>query len=258
MRSSLVRNRWRENQPARIACQYYPTASMPAHAAKAGFDAIWLDAEHNTWDRRELQRMIALHHLANIDCIVRTGSRNPTDLYHLLEDGATGLMIPLVDTAADAAALARAVKFPPLGERGLDGAGLDNDFYLAGTATYPEAANRETLLIVQIETPESLANIEAIAETPGVDGLFIGPGDLALRLQCPLDWNHPKMIAAEDAVAEAARRHGVAWGRPAGTVEQIARIARKGARLIVHGSDFGALMTMLPSYAQALQQGLAP
>lgn len=85
---------------------YYPSAMMPAHAAKAGFDAIWLDAEHNTWDRRELQRMLALHHLANIDCIVRTGSTNATDLYHLLEDGATGLMIPLVNTAAESAALA--------------------------------------------------------------------------------------------------------------------------------------------------------
>jgi len=53
---------------------YFPNAMMPAHAAQAGFDAIWLDAEHNTWDRREIQRMIAMHHLANIDCIVRTGS----------------------------------------------------------------------------------------------------------------------------------------------------------------------------------------
>src|SRR5262249_15641703 len=167
------RSRLRNDETVRIACMYYPSALMPAHAAKAGYDAIWLDAEHNTWDRRELQRMLALHHLANIDCIVRTGSRNANDLYHLLEEGAAGLMIPLVNTAADAAALARAVKFPPLGQRGLDGAGIDNDFYLDGTASYPPAADRETLLIVQIETPEALENIDGIAGTTGVDGLFI-------------------------------------------------------------------------------------
>lgn len=236
---------------------YYPCAMMPLHAAKAGYDAIWLDAEHNTWDRRELQRLIALHHLANIDCIVRTGSRNPTDLYHLLENGATGLMIPLVNTAADAAALAQAVKFPPIGQRGLDGAGLDNNFYLEGTSAYPAAANRETLLIVQIETPEALENIDSIAATKGVDGLFIGPGDLALRLNCPLDWDHPKMVAAEDAVAAAAARHNVAWGRPGGGAVQITRIASKGGRLIAHGSDFGALMSMLPTYAKAFTEGLA-
>jgi 4-hydroxy-2-oxoheptanedioate aldolase len=256
MRPSLTRSRLRQGKPARIACMYYPTAMMPAHAAKAGFDAIWLDAEHNTWDRRELQRMIALHHLANIDCIVRTGSRNATDLYHLLEDGATALMIPLVNTSADAQALAHAVKFPPVGQRGLDGAGLDNDFYLTGTAKYPSAANDETLLILQIESPEALANIDAIAGAKGVDGLFIGPGDLALRLECPLDWDHPKMAAAEDTVAAAAARHGIAWGRPGGDATQIARIARKGGKLIAHGSDFGASMTMLPVYGKTLAENL--
>lgn len=235
---------------------YYPTAMMPAHAAQAGFDAIWLDAEHNTWDRREIQRMIALHHLANIDCIVRTGSRNATELYHLLEDGATGLMIPLVNTPEDAAQLASAIKFPPLGQRGLDGAGLDNNFYLQGTAAYPRTADAETFLILQIESPEAIANIDAIARTPGVDGLFIGPGDLALRLECPLDWQHPKMIVAEDAVAAAAAKHGIAWGRPAGDTTQIARVAKKGGRLIAHGSDFGSVMSMLPTFGKTLAAAL--
>jgi 2-keto-3-deoxy-L-rhamnonate aldolase RhmA len=256
MRSSLIRSRLRQDQAVRIACLYYPTTMFPAHAAKAGFDAIWLDTEHSTWERHELQRLIAHHHLANIDCIVRTGTRNATELYHILEDGATGLMIPHVNTVDDAAALARAVKFPPLGQRGLDGAGLDNDFYLAGTAGYPAAANAETFLIVQIETAEAVAAVDAIAAVPGIDGLFIGPGDLSLRLGCPMEWSNPQMIAAEDAVAAAAARHGKAWGRPSGTAEDIAHLARKGARLIAHGSDFGAVMKMLPVYAQTLSEGL--
>jgi len=236
---------------------YYPTAMMPAHAKKSAFDAIWLDAEHNTWDRRELQRMLALHHLADIDCIVRTGDRQPTNLYHLLEDGATGLMIPLVNTAAEAQALAQAVKFPPLGQRGLDGAGIDNDFYLPGTERYPEAANRETLLIVQIETPEALANIDGIAATPGVDGMFIGPGDLALRLGCPLDWQHPAMTAAQATVAAAALKHGIAWGRPARNVDDVHDLAAKGAKLINYGSDFGAVASLLQTGAKILEEGLA-
>ncbi|MEN9634927.1 MAG: 2-keto-3-deoxy-L-rhamnonate aldolase [Verrucomicrobiota bacterium] len=256
MRPSLIRSRIRQGKTARIACMYYPSTLMPAHAARAGFDAIWLDSEHSTWERHELQRMIAMHHLANIDCIVRTGSREATDLYHLLEDGATALMCPLVNTGAQAAALAQAVKFPPLGQRGLDGAGLDNQFYLDGTLTYPAAANAETFLMVQIETPEALANIDAIASTPGLDGLFIGPGDLSLRLGCPLDWKNPKMIAAQATVAAAAKRHGVAWGRPSGTSEDIAELAQQGAQLIAHGSDFGAIMKMLPAFAKTLSDGL--
>ncbi len=256
MRPSLIRSRLRQDKAVRIACMYYANTMMPAHAAKAGYDAIWLDTEHNTWDRHELQRMIAMHHLANIDCIVRTGNRNPTDLYHILEDGAAGLMIPLVNTPEDAAALASAVKYPPLGQRGLDGAGLDNDFYLNGTATYTTEANQETFLIVQIETPESLSNIEAIAATPGVDGLFIGPGDLSLRLECEPDWTNPKMAAAQDAVAAAAAKNNIAWGHPAGTAEQIAAMAKKGARLIACGSDFGAIYSALPNFAQTLEEGL--
>jgi 4-hydroxy-2-oxoheptanedioate aldolase len=250
MRLSLIRARLRQDKAARIACLYYPNNMMPAHAAKAGYDAIWLDAEHNTWDRREIQRMLALHHLANIDCIVRTGSRNPTELYHLLEDGATALMICLVETPTDAAALAHAVKFPPLGERGLDGAGLDNNFYLQGTDGYPGKANDETLLILQIESPKAVANAGAIAAVPGVDGLFIGPSDLSLRYGCSSDWNDPTMTKAEDAVAAAAAQHGIAWGRPGDDIADIARIAQKGGRLISHGSDFGAVMSMIPAYAQ--------
>jgi 2-keto-3-deoxy-L-rhamnonate aldolase RhmA len=257
MRPSLIRSRLRQNKAVRIAFLYYPAAMMPAHAAKAGFDALCLDAEHNTWDRREIQRMVALHHLANLDCLVRTGSRNANELYHLLEDGVSALLIPLVNTPEEAAALAAAVKFPPLGQRGLDGAGLDNNFYLEDAAKYPTAANAETFLIVQIETPEALANVGRIAATPGLDGIFIGPGDLALRMGCPLDWTQPQMIAAEDAVAAAAKKHGIAWGRPAGNVEHIARIMQKGGRLIAHGSDFGAMMTMLPTYAKNLAEGTA-
>ena len=74
MRPSLIRTRLRQNKAVRIACLYYPTTMMPAHAAKAGFDATWLDSEHSTWDRRDLQRLIQNHHLANIDCIVRTAN----------------------------------------------------------------------------------------------------------------------------------------------------------------------------------------
>lgn len=89
-----------------------------------------------------------------------------------------------------------------------------------------------------------------------MDGLLIGPGDLALRFNCPMDWTHPKMVAAEDTVAAAAAKHGIAWGRPADNAEQIARIAKKGGQLIAHGSDFGAVLTMLPAYGKVLGETL--
>ncbi len=241
---------------ARIACLYYPTAMMPAHAARAGFDALWLDNEHNTWDRREIQRMLALHHLENIDCIVRTGSRNPNELYRLLEDGASALLIPLVNTVEDARALVQAVKFPPVGQRGVDGAGMDNRFGLNGRDGYFEKANRETLLIIQIESPEALALIDDIAAVPGLDGLFLGPGDLSLRLNCPMDWNHPAMHEAQDRVARAAKKNGLAWGRPARTADDIRALAAAGGRLIAHGSDYSSVSQMLPQFNARFDEAL--
>ncbi len=256
VRSSRIKARLRNNQVARLACLYYPTAMMPAHAARAGFDALWLDNEHNTWARREIQRMLSLHHLADIDCIVRTGSRTPTDLYRFLEDGATALLAPLVNSREEAEALVDAVKFPPIGQRGVDGAGLDNGFGVDGRDSYFEAANRETLLIVQIESPEAIEAIDAIASVAGLDGLFIGPGDLSLRLNCPMDWNHPEMKAAQTRVAVAARKHGVAWGRPARTVEDIRGLAAAGGRLIAHGSDYSSVAQMLPQFSARFDEAL--
>jgi 4-hydroxy-2-oxoheptanedioate aldolase len=256
MRSSKIRARLRQNQAVRFPCLYYPTSMMPAHAARAGFDAIWLDAEHSTWERRELQRMIALHHLADIDCIVRTGSRNPNELYHLLEDGATALMIPMVNTPEEAKFLVNATKFYPLGQRGIDGAGMDNNFYLDGVKNYTANANAETFLILQIETPEAVARVEEIAAIPGVDGFFVGPGDLSTRMGCAPDWKLPQMAAAQTKVAAAAAKHGIAWGRPTRDVADIRDLQAAGGRLIAHGSDFGAVFAMMAQYGKNLTEAL--
>ncbi|MDR2674064.1 MAG: hypothetical protein LBC18_04140 [Opitutaceae bacterium] len=255
MHASLVKQRLRSGKVARVTTLCNPVAMLPAHAARAGFHAIWLDTEHNTWDPAELRHLIARHHLAGIDCVVRAASRLPRDLYHLLEDGATGIMAPFVNTAADARALVRALKFPPLGERGLDGAGFDNNYCARNAADYTRAANAEALLVAQIETPEALANVNDIAAA-GVDVLFIGPGDLSLRLGCPLDWTIPAMRDAQNNVAAAARRHGAAWGRPCADAADIAAAAALGAQYLAHGSDFNSLAAGIAACAKIFTDAL--
>lgn len=258
MRTSKILKKLRAGEVARICCLYSPMNMYARHAANAGFDGIWLDNEHNIWDNRELQRMIALHHLADIDCVVRPAVLGKTQLYQLLETGATGVLVPHVSTRAAAEFLVDALKFPPIGHRGLDGASIDNDFFLQGAQQYPAAANRETLVAVQIETAEALENVDEIASVPGVDLLFIGPGDLALRLGVPLDWTDPKMQAAQQKVAAAAARHGIHWGRPSGSVEDMKRLIRAGARFIAHGSDFESVMfSMQQRYRKVFEQALA-
>lgn len=247
MRSSKTRAGMRENDLVRICALGHFIPAYIRHAAHSGFDCIWLDLEHRCMHEREVQTLLAYFHLFDIDCMVRPPTLEKSRLYRYLEDGATGLMIPHVSTPEKAQMLADAVKFPPLGDRGLDGAGLDSDFILQGGSDFPEKANEETFLVVQIETPQAVENVDAIAAVPGVDGMFVGPGDLGLRLKHMK--NGPSLEACFDRVAQAAERHGKAWGCPVGTTEDMQKRYDQGGRLLAHGGDFFAMMQMLEQSA---------
>lgn len=199
-------------------------------------------------ESREVQSLLMMAHLADIDMLVRPPTLEKTRLYRYLEDGAAGLMIPHVSTAEKARGLVDVMKFPPLGDRGLDGAGLDCDYCLSGGEPYPDQANSETFLVVQIETIEAIENVEEIAAVPGVDGLFIGPGDLGLRLKRV----NPKGLTLEECtsrVAAAARRHGKAWGQPAFSAEHLKSLISQGATLPNFGGEFGAILNGLKQWS---------
>jgi 2-keto-3-deoxy-L-rhamnonate aldolase RhmA len=226
---------------------------IPAYirqAAHFGYDCIWLDLEHRAMSDREAQSLLAYFHLCDIDCMLRAPTLEPTRLYRYLEDGATGLMIPRVSTAEQARMLVDAVKFPPLGDRGYDGAGLDGDFYIQGGDDYLDAANRETFLVVQIETPLAVDNVDEIAAVQGIDGMFVGPGDLGMRLRrTETDLTLEQSL---QRVAAAASNHGIAWGCPASSREQVRQLREQGAQLIAYGGDFSAFIEMLKNHSADL------
>lgn len=234
--------------------------SFIRHAGHCGFDCIWLDLEHRCLSDREVQALLAMFHLHDVDCLLRAPTLEKTRLYRYLEDGAAGLMIPHVSTPEKARMLVDAVKFPPLGDRGLDGAGLDSDYLLQGGDPYVDAANRETFLVVQIETPEAVERVDEIAAVEGVDGMFVGPGDLGLRLRRGGGGQPPRGgDALEECiarVAEAARKHGKAWGMPAGSVEDLRKRREQGAQLLAHGGDFMALLRALEQFSQNFDAAL--
>ncbi len=194
-------------------------------------------------DDRELQGLLAFFHLFDIDCMVRPPTLESTRLYRYLEDGASGILIPLVSTGEKARMLVEAVKFPPVGNRGFDGAGLEVGFNLAEPVEFAKKANRETFLFVQIETPEAVENIDDIVSVEGVDGVFLGPGDMTLRLgQAGAPFT---MDVARQRVAAACAKHGKVWGQPAFNEEHMGQLHQEGARLIAHGGDFPAILTFL-------------
>lgn len=240
MRRSKVMEKIRAGKMARICNLGHFIPAYIRFAAENGYDGIWLDNEHRAMSDREVQTLLAYFHLFDIDCMLRPPTLEKTRLYRYLEDGATGLMIPHVSTVEQAQQLAMSVKFPPIGDRGLDGAGLDTDFMYDDTDEYVKFANRETFLVVQIETIQAVENAEAIAAIEGIDGLFVGPGDLGLRLK---NMENPPFTIeeAQERVAAAAKKHGKAWGRPVFSGEMIKEMQDLGGQLINYGGDFGAL-----------------
>lgn len=242
MRTSKTLQRIRSGGLARCANLGNPIPPFVVHAARAGFDCIWLDLEHRAFEIRELQLLLAHCRLYDIDCLLRAPTLDKTGLYRYLEEGASGLMIPHVSTAEKARQLVQAVKFPPLGDRGLDNGGMDSDYRITeDNLAYTEWANRETFLVVQIETPEAVENAEEIASVPGVDMLFVGPGDLGLRYRLDGDASGQKLEAAYERVAAACKAHGVAWGCPSGTPEDMKKRRSQGAQLLCNCGDFGIL-----------------
>jgi len=221
------------------------------YAAHFKYDAIWLDLEHRAMEQREVQSLLAMCHQHDIDCMVRSPKLERTGLYRYLEDGAAGLMIPFASDADIARHVVESVKYPPQGNRGIDGAGLDADFGLdtwKPDSTYTTDANAQTFIVAQIETTEAIDNLDEIAAVPGIDVLFVGPGDLGLRLGEGEDLDE-----RIEMVAAAARQHGKAWGLPAGTPELLGKYRQMGAQFLVHGGDF-ALMKVLEEGSATLDR----
>lgn len=255
MRKSKTLTRIANNETVRMCTLGHFVPAFVKFAAHYGYDCIWLDCEHRNFSERDIQTLLVHSHLHDIDIMVRTPTREKAKLYRYLEDGAAGLMIPHVNTAEQAAALASSVKFPPLGDRGLDGAGLDADYFVngpEGVMKFVEEANKETFLVVQVETPEAIENIETIASTPGVDGIFVGPGDLGLRIQ--RTETDLTLESAFETVAAVCAKHGVAWGTPVGTAEDLAKRQRQGAQLLARGGDFAGMKDALQAGKETFDQ----
>ena len=184
------------------------TLNNPAIAeimAEAGFDWLCVDMEHSVTDYFEAQNLIAAIQSKGIKAYVRVGENNTRIIKRVLDAGADGIIVPLVNSALEAQKAVDAVKYPPSGKRGVGLARAQS--YGFGFETYRDKKAKEIKLIVQIEHINAIHNLDAILQTEGVDGSFIGPYDLSGSLGKPGQWDEPDVKEALMKYEETVKKY---------------------------------------------------
>ena len=177
---------------------------------RAGFDFIGIDIEHSTINQEQSQRIIAACQAAGVACLPRIASHNKEMARRLLDSGADGLIVPMVESADDVRTIIEWMKYPPVGRRGFgigraQGYGFDFDAY---TKTW----NSSSVLIAQIESINAVRRIDEILAVDGLDGGMAGPYDISGSLNVPGQLEHPSVVEAACKVLEACRAKGKACG----------------------------------------------
>lgn len=172
----------------------------------AGFDAAFIDMEHTSFELRDVQAMVMAAERVGITPVVRTPGFDPAFILRLLDMGVQGIQVPHVSSHEMACAAVRAVRYPPLGERGMAAASRAADFGKIPLLDHMARSNEEITLAVMIEDMEAVEQIEAIAGVEGVDLVAVGPSDLSRSLGVSGHPDHPKLVAAIDRIREAVRK----------------------------------------------------
>ena len=175
--------------------------------AMAQPDAIWLCMEHGSLDYAQAEGQINAAKIYDVDSLLRVNRGGYSNYIRGFELDCTGLIIPQIKNLADAKEIEEFTKFPPIGKRGLDGGNNDGRYTKLEMTKYLKESNEERLVLYQIENPEVLDDVEAIAEMEGVDGLFFGPGDFSLSIGVPGQMDHPDVVNARKLVANLARKN---------------------------------------------------
>lgn len=217
------------------------TLSAPESAEimrEAGFDWLFLDAEHGPLSAGDLQRLMQGAG-PGMPCLVRMSSGERVPIKQALDVGAAGIIAPMINTPEQAEDVVRLAKYPPMGERGVGlcrahGYGLSFQEYMT-------AANASTAVVVQAEHIEAVNNIESIAAVEGIDAVMVGPYDLSASMGRPGDVQHPEVKSAIDRVTQACLKAGVRLGIFGMTAEAVIPYIERGYTLIIAGVDVNLL-----------------
>ena len=220
--------------------------------ATAGFDWLLIDGEHGPYDLRTILSVLRAIAPYPAQPVVRIPNHDASLIKQVLDIGATTLMVPMVETVEQARELVRATRYPPEGIRGV-GSTLARASRWGDWKDYLAAANDRQCLLLQVESVSAVERAEAIARIDGVDGVFVGPVDLAASMGHLGRPDHPEVVSAVDAAVEAILRAGKAPGIYCPDEVLAQRYADRGVRFIAVGADSMLLARSARALSDRLQ-----
>ncbi len=244
----------REEQPAIGSWIGFADPYSVELMADLGFDWLLIDTEHFPLDRQSLRTILISMKGSTTAPVVRLASNSQDHFQTALDLGALGVVVPMVNSRMDASRAVNFCRYPPEGGRGFSPTRASR--YFQDLERYANEANDEIALIVQVETPEAVANIEEILSVRSIDGIFIGPGDLASFMNVATQTKHPEVESVLDHLIERARAYRMPFGLPTWTPEECESYVKRGACLLTIGSDLSFMANAARSSLSAVRNSL--
>ena len=235
MRPNQLRTIWAEGRTAVNGWLHIPSSWSAEIMAHAGWDSLTVDLQHGLADYESAVTMFQAISSTNVMPLARVTWNDPAQIMRLLDAGAYGLICPMINNRAEAEAFVGACRYPPLGYRSL---GPTRARVYAG-ADYAQHANDTIIALAMVETQKALDNLEAILTTPGLDGVFVGPGDLRLSLtgKTRMDLNDPILLEALERIINVARENGRVAGIWVPDASSGQKMSQLGYQLITISTD---------------------
>lgn len=232
--------------------QFVRTPAVVRMIAAAGFDAVFIDAEHSSFDWATISDMCDLARAEGITPVVRPSELSGPMINRVQDLGAMGVIFHDITSRAQVEALLRIIHYPPSGSRGVSAGAAATDYRVGDGRELQAFVNAQTLLAIQIESTAGVEALDTILAGGGVDLVEIGRNDLSTSLGVPLQARHPLVLDALDRVVGTATQHQVAVGVTASSAEDAADLIRRGVRCVGYGIDKNVLGTAYRTMASTL------
>jgi 4-hydroxy-2-oxoheptanedioate aldolase len=250
MRPNNIKQLWREGKSATLGWLSIAHGFSAEMMARQGFDALCVDLQHGTAEQGDVLPMLQAISQTDTVPFVRVAWNDPAAVMKALDLGAYGIIVPLINTAEEAATAVAACRYPPVGMRS---SGPVRAMHYGG-ANYFDHANDEIIVMAMIETKEGLANLDAICATPGLDAVYIGPADLSFALDMAPRADNPNElhIATCDKILETAHKHGIKAVMHCASADFAAGAVKRGFDMVMLTSDLHSMIagirTLLDEY----------